>query len=252
MAGGITAAVIGGTAMIGSSLMSSQAAKSAANTQAAAADRAAAAQQPFLDNGYVANNRLMELLGLSPNTNAPGYGSANQNFTAADLYAGMDPGYAFRISEVNKALNATAAARGGMISGNALKAAQDYGQGAASQEYTNAFNRYQTNRSNLLNPLQSLSGQGLTTAGNVGNLGMQSANALASGQIGSANAINNGISQGLSSYQNYNLMNKLFPASNAMQMGAAASNQYGAGNVYGYGGQGTVPNGGSLLGTMDQ
>ena len=65
-----------------------------------------------------------------------------------------DPGYAFRMSEGLKALDRTAAARGGLISGSALKAASRYGQDMASQEYQNAFNRYNQNRafnSNLFN-----------------------------------------------------------------------------------------------------
>lgn len=66
----------------------------------------------------------------------------------------QDPGYAFRMSEGLKALDRTAAARGGLISGGAMKAASRYGQDMASQEYQNAFNRYNQNRgfnSNLFN-----------------------------------------------------------------------------------------------------
>ena len=66
----------------------------------------------------------------------------------------QDPGYAFRLSEGLKALDRTAAARGGLISGSAMKGAMRYGQDMASQEYQNAFNRYNQNRtfnSNLFN-----------------------------------------------------------------------------------------------------
>ena len=241
MAGAITAAAIGGAAILGGSYMSSQASKNAANTQADAASNAAALQQPFLQNGYIAQNRLMDVLGIGPNTTSTEYGIANRNFSPTDLTNNLDPGYGFRFNEGMKALNATAAARGGSISGNAMKGAIDYGQNAASQEYTNAFNRYQTNRSNLLNPLQSLAGQGLTTAGNVGNIGMQGANATASGQVGSANAINNGINQGVSQYQTASLMNKLFPSSaSPAQQGMV--NQYGANNLYGPGQANYQPN----------
>jgi hypothetical protein len=73
-----------------------------------------------------------------------------------------DPGYAFRLSEGQKALERSAAARGGLISGSALKAATRYGQDMGSQEYQNAFNRYQTERAAQLNPLQSLAGVGQT------------------------------------------------------------------------------------------
>jgi hypothetical protein len=66
-----------------------------------------------------------------------------------------------------------AAARGGLISGNALKASQAFGQEAASQEYQNAFNRFQTMRGNTLSPFASLSGQGLNAASLTGQAGAQ-------------------------------------------------------------------------------
>ena len=52
-----------------------------------------------------------------------------------------DPGYAFRVSEGMKALQGTQAARGGLLSGGAIKGALKYGQGLASQEYGAAYNR---------------------------------------------------------------------------------------------------------------
>jgi hypothetical protein len=52
-----------------------------------------------------------------------------------------DPGYQFRLEQGMKALNAQSAAKGGLMSGGALKAAQRYGQGLASQEYGAAYNR---------------------------------------------------------------------------------------------------------------
>jgi len=140
----------------------------------------------------------------------------------------QEPGYAFRLSEGSKALDRQAAARGGLISGSALKAAQRYGQDMGSQEYTNAFNRYQTERNAQLNPLQSLAGVGQTAAQNLGNAGqsmatnvgnayMGGANAQAAGTMGQANAMN----QGLSSYMNYSQGNNLINAlnqNNNMQM----------------------------------
>jgi len=146
------------------------------------------------------------------------YGKYARDFSMADFQA--DPGYAFRLSEGQKALDRSAAARGGLISGAALKAATRYGQDMGSQEYTNAFNRYQVNRTNQLNPLQSLMGAGQSAtntltnaAGNFGNAEAanitNAGNARASGYLGQANALN----QGLSSYLNYSnnqaLLNRL-------------------------------------------
>jgi hypothetical protein len=110
-----------------------------------------------------------------------------------------------------------------LISGGALKAAERYGQDMGSQEYMNAFNRYQVERQARLNPLQSLTGMGQTTANtlgtagqnmasNVGNAYEGAANARASGYIGGANAISGGVGQYLN-YQtaqnNANFQNQL-------------------------------------------
>jgi hypothetical protein len=122
------------------------------------------------------------------------FGRYARDFGMSDFQ--QDPGYAFRLSEGQKALERSAAARGGLLSGGTGKALQRFGQEAGSQEYQNAFNRYQTNRSNQLQPLGSFmtagqnaaAGQG-TAAGqygtNVGNAymgqGINQGNALLAG-----------------------------------------------------------------------
>ena len=176
--------------------MQADAARNAANLGSQTADQQmdlyrdifaqqTALNEPFRQGGINALNRMQDLLGLSGNRKAPGYGSLSRNFTMSDFQA--DPGYAFRMSEGLKALDRQAAARGGLISGGALKAAQGYGQDLASQEYMNAFNRFQTNRTNLLNPLQAMTGTGqtaTTTLSQAGqNMGTNVSNAMgASGQ----------------------------------------------------------------------
>lgn len=155
------ASLIGGSMQAG-------AAKDAANASAGATDRATQLQRdmfeqqqknqaPFLAAGQTALNALTPLA-----TNYTPFGMSQ--FT-------QDPGYAFRLKEGQRALDASAAARGGLISGNALRAAQGYGQEMGSQEYQNAFNRYQTERNARLNPLQSLAGVGQTTANTLGQAG---------------------------------------------------------------------------------
>lgn len=166
--------------------MQGDAAQSAADTTGAASDRAVALQReqyqkqlelqkPFYDVGV---NALPELVQASKYTP---FGM--QQFQA-------DPGYAFRLSEGQQALDRQAAARGGLISGGALKAAQRYGQEMGSQEYTNAFNRYQTERAARLQPLQSLTGFGQTTANTLGTAGQNMA-----GNVGSA-YMQQGVNQG--------------------------------------------------------
>lgn len=206
------ALAIGGSALLGAS-----AAKSAASTQAGAADRAAQLQNeqfqqtredlaPYRAAGQTALNALTP---LATNYQKFGMGQFQQ-----------DPGYAFRLSEGQKALDRQAAARGGLISGGALKAAQRYGQEMGSQEYMNAFNRYQTERNAQLNPLQSLAGIGQTTtnqlgqygaanAANVGNLMTGGAAAQAAGQVGMANAVTGGLGTYLNYTSNNNLLNAL-------------------------------------------
>jgi len=212
-------------AIVGSSLIGADASSNAANTQAnaasAATDAQIAAQErmfnrqvdlqaPWRQAGETALNALTPL--------ALNY----KKFGMSDFQA--DPGYAFRLSEGQKALDRSAAARGGLISGSALKAATRYGQDMGSQEYTNAFNRYQTERAAQLQPLQSLAGVGQTSANTLsnaaGNAGAaesaalgagitNAANARASGYVGGANALSSGLSTYLNYNQNQNMMNML-------------------------------------------
>jgi len=53
-----------------------------------------------------------------------------------------DPGYLFRLSEGQKVLENSAAARGGLLSGQTGKALQQYGQNFASNEFGNIYDRY--------------------------------------------------------------------------------------------------------------
>jgi hypothetical protein len=111
-----------------------------------------------------------------------------------------------------KALDRTAAARGGLLSGATLKGAQRYGQDLGSQEYMNAFNRYQTERNAQLNPLQSLAGVGQTATGALTNAAQQFGaqtgqnlqdigTARASGYLGGANALSSALGQAGQMYQ---------------------------------------------------
>jgi hypothetical protein len=215
---------------VGSAYMGSQASKSAASTQANAAAQATDAQramferqvelqEPFREAGLKGQNRLLELLGLSGDKAAPGFGKyATAEFGMDKFQA--DPGYAFRMSEGMKALERSAAARGGLLSGSNLKNTQRFGQDLASQEYQNAFNRFQAERAGTLNPFQALSGSAQTSANTLGQQAGAYGNAMASniigagnaqaaGQIGSANAIAGGVGQGINFYQNQQLLNRL-------------------------------------------
>jgi hypothetical protein len=226
-------AVAGATVATG--YMGSRAADKAAGAQLGAAQEQSQVQremfaeqnrlqEPFRQAGMTGQNELMRLLGLGGDAGSMGYGSAAQPFTNQDMY--RDPGYGFRVSEGVKALDRSAAARGGLLGGNQLRGVTELGQNLGSQEYQNAFNRYQAERAARLNPLQSLAGQGQSAAntmtGAAGQYGQNQAailgnagNIRASGYVGQANALTGAIGQGISSYNNYQLMNRVFPQQTA-------------------------------------
>jgi hypothetical protein len=174
--------VIGGSAILGAysasraSSAQQQSAGEATQAQRDIADQQTALQReqylkqlelnaPFREAGLTGTNMLLAQLqgpyGSAKFGGVPGYdpastmqnfggvagydpASAMKNFGAADFQT--DPGYAFRLSEGMKALDRTAASRGGLLSGATLKGAQRYGSDLASQEYGNAYNRFQANR----------------------------------------------------------------------------------------------------------
>jgi len=123
-----------------------------------------ARQQPFLAAGTNALARMQAGEFAPPtafNANDPRYAQPGAfSFTAKDYQA--DPGYAFRLSEGQRALERTAAARGGLISGGALKAATRYGQDMGSQEYQNAYNRALTGYGSQVDRSNTAFSRGLT------------------------------------------------------------------------------------------
>jgi len=233
-AAGAGAGVLGANALVplalaGTGVLGAITASNAAETQADAARYAAdkayqvyqeqkALQEPFRTAGISAQNQLLTLLGLPGGTQGAEFGRYARPFGMQDFQA--DPGYAFRLSEGMKALEASRAARGGLLSGATGKALSRYGQDLASQEYGGAFNRFQTERANRLQPLGSLMGTGqaaasnqATAAGqygtNVGNLATSGAAAQAAGQVGMTNALTGALNTYLNYSANQNMVNAL-------------------------------------------
>lgn len=240
----VAAAVVGSAVIGGATSMS--ASKKAAKTQTQAAQASAdqqqrmfeqqtALQEPFRQTGLTAQQEIMQLLGVGGDATAPGYGSMAQPFGQEQFQ--QDPGYAFRQSEGMKALERSAAARGGLLSGSTLKGIQRFGQDFASQEYQNAFNRYQVERAARLNPLQSLMGAGQSSAnvltGAAGQLGqglaqseLAAGQARASGYVGAANALN----QAIGGVTNYMVQKPMYDAmSNYYNTGAGGGFSGGIG-----------------------
>jgi hypothetical protein len=122
-------------------------------------------------------------------------GEFTKPFTEALLKT--DPGYSFRLSEGQKALERQAAARGGLISGGALKAATRFGQEMGSQEFQRAFDRYYAEREAQIDPLFRMSDIGLAASGDLARLegvrGANVANYIGEGKIGEAQSRAQGI-----------------------------------------------------------
>lgn len=234
-------------------LISSRGAKKAANTQADSARDASAAsltaqreaqafQQQMADRARADSEpwRMAGTNALAQMTQRTGHGGdlmgASSAFSKPFQFQ-EDPGYGFRQAEGMKGISNSAAARGGLLSGAALKAASQYNQNFASNEYGNAFGRYQTEntnqfnrdqttQSNQFNRLASLANVGqvaannnasnamnlgqnvgagmMNTAQQMGNNLIGAGNARASGYMAQGNALANGLNQGISAWKQMN------------------------------------------------
>lgn len=211
----VTAAAISGGASLIGGIMGSRAAKKAAAQQADAIRQAAQIQErmyqqgradlaPYRDIGYTALKDI----------------TAQQPFLTGkfedyrDQY--LDPSMAFRLGIGEQTTQRAANVGGGALSGNTLRALQDYSQGLASTEYSNAFNRFQTERGNIYNTLANIAGMGQgavntgvqagqATAQNLGQLTVGAGQAQAAGTIGSANALASGFGGAGNAAQLYGL-----------------------------------------------
>lgn len=145
------------------------------------------------------NSAVEERLGSQ--ANPEGFGSLLERFDLDKFEE--DPGYQYRQDQANTALERQMASQGvtlggggyGEINPQAYKAMQEMNQGIASQEYGNAYGRYNADNMNTYNMLMGTAGmgQGATTqmqqggqayADNVGNL----KTGLATAQMNAAQA----------------------------------------------------------------
>jgi len=212
MAGWVAAATVASAAIGSAASRSASKAQERAAAQGDAAqermfNRQVELQEPFRQAGVNALPELVEASRYTP------FGM--EQFQ-------QDPGYGFRLKEGLRALESSAAARGGLLSGNQMRGVTRFGQELGSQEYTNAFNRYQAERAARLNPLQSLAGMGqsnaATMAQQAGQYGQNLAqgaatmgNIRASGYMNTANALTGGLSSYMNYRQNQQMMDKFFP-----------------------------------------
>lgn len=100
-------------------------------------DEAMGYQQPYYDKGLETFKTLSDLYNSGQlNVDVPQWDDAQFAKTWQS-----DPGYAFRVNQGNQAIEASAAARGSLLSSGTIKALQKYGSDLASQEYDKVYNR---------------------------------------------------------------------------------------------------------------
>lgn len=198
------AVAIGGSAIagIGGSIIGANAASDAADKQTAAANHASDLQKEMYDQTRADQEPWRQAGGVALGQLSDPY--FQKTFNPTDMES-VDPGYNFRLQEGQKALERSAAAKGGLQTGGTLKAISRYGQDYASNEYQNAYNRFTNDQTNRFNRTAAVAGVGqtannsLATAGqsyanNVGNNMMGAANAQGAAGIAGANAWSGGIS----------------------------------------------------------
>lgn len=193
MAIGTGLALLGGS--VASGVLGASSANKAAKAQEAAANRDIEFQKetrdliradldPYRMSGLSANNALAFENGLGPRPE--GYGG----FTKT-------PGYDFRMGQGVGALEAGAAARGGLYSGAAMKSLNAFGQDYATSEYQPYLARLQQQQGVGLSAASMNANAAQNTASGVSNALGNIGNAQAAGAIGSASALNQGIANGI-------------------------------------------------------
>lgn len=136
------------------------------------------------------------------------FGSLTQGYGAFQAPTGVtfqnDPAYQFDLQQGLRAMQNSAAASGGLLSGSTAEALSNYAQGNAlnayQQVYNNALNTYSTNynvwnqnQTNLYNRLASMAGLGQTAAGQLAGAGANAANAFSNTALGSSANIGNAL-----------------------------------------------------------
>lgn len=258
---GAAGSVAGGAISAAGAGKQATAAQQAASLQADATNRSTAEQQrqfdvtqkneaPFIQAGQGAVTSLYDAI------KDPGKGLLTpftDKFTAptaaeAEAY----PGYQFQLQQGLKALQNSAAAKGGLLSGGTAKAVNNYAQGAAQSDYTNVYNQklgeyqnayniFQNNQANSFNRLASVAGLGQTSVGQLGQTGQATAasigNTLLTGATNQGQALQNA---GNAMASGYNTIGSGI-AGGANSVGSGLLLQDLLRRVPGYGSQATTP-----------
>ncbi|WP_051539463.1 hypothetical protein [Sulfitobacter sp. 20_GPM-1509m] len=172
---------------------------------------------PNQSPGYSGGGKMMDFMGGGSQGNTTSYRVGDQTFDSMDAaqsyananrtggtpYAGMQEtdAYKFRVDQGIKAIDASAAARGGLYSGKTLLDAQRHGIGQANQFENDYYNRIagQAQAGQAAAGQQAQAGQNYATGGS--NALAAAGNAASAGAIGVGNALQNGIQNGVGLYQ---------------------------------------------------
>ncbi|MGH6740794.1 MAG: hypothetical protein ACREDY_17510, partial [Bradyrhizobium sp.] len=197
---GVAAAGIGGIASIFGAGQSANASKQAAQIQANATNKATDLQQaefqqtqnnlqPYLNQGYTAQNILGNYLGIGPGGSFNGSNAfllqnpmtlAGQSPVLANLPNApqfnepaftqqqfqQSPGYQYQLGQGQQAVQNSAAGQSGALSGNMLRGLQQNATGLANQDWWNSYNAY---NQNYLNTYNAQNQQYQDTQGYLGN-----------------------------------------------------------------------------------
>jgi hypothetical protein len=141
--------------------------------------------QPWRDTGMGALEQLRGLMNYDPTP------------TAEAVMA--EPGYQFGLTQGRNIMEGSAAARGGLYSGQAMRELTQYGNDYATGRYGDAWNRAQANFGNRWGRISALAGLGQTATQQVGAAGQNMANAATSLYGNQANALSNAAQGGANS-----------------------------------------------------
>jgi hypothetical protein len=175
---------VGALGSIAGGIMGSNAANSAAEQQAAAAKYSADLQKQIYDQQRLDNTPWRDAGATALSKMADPY--FQKSFSGADFQ--QDPGYQFRMDQGNQAMQRSAAARGGLMSGGFAKGLDRYNQDYASNEYQNAYNRFNNDQSSRFGRLSSVAGMGQNANSQLGAAGQNYANQVGQTAMGAANA----------------------------------------------------------------
>jgi hypothetical protein len=153
---GLLDGILGTVGAVGGALIGSNAATQASKAQQRATQQGMGALtgaynqgQGFMKPAYDVGQQNLATLNQMVNQGAYNVGPYNYQMGQApqdQFNFKTDPGYQFRMQQGSNAMNSAAAKAGGQLSGGTQKALQRYGQGFASNEFGNAFNRFANQR----------------------------------------------------------------------------------------------------------